>query len=217
VVVSTDALSANPTFLSNVGGPPGDPVHRGNCGPGRCGNMFDFLEVTVSPLDGSIWASATDTCTSSNDCNVDPELSSTDGEGVAIRQVSGPKLVGEGYFGNGPAPAQPPAPQLPATPSAPSAKKVALACNREGSRTRPVRCRVRLRGAPGGTAVSLRLFRGEVLVASGTAKLKRGRGVTHLRGVRRGRLAKGRYTALLTVSLRGTSPSRADRRVRLGN
>jgi hypothetical protein len=35
------------------------------------------------------------------------------------------------------------------------------------------------------------------------------------RGKRAARLAKGRYTVLVTVTRRGATPSRADRRVRI--
>lgn len=106
VVVSTNALAAKPLFLSNITNAPYDPVHRGNCN-GRCGNMFDFLDVFVSPIDqGRVWATAVDTCTARADCNRkyvagadgDP-ISPSDGaavdmQGVAIRQVSGPALRG---------------------------------------------------------------------------------------------------------------------------
>jgi hypothetical protein len=42
VVMSTNALSANPLFLSNIANPKWGPVHRGDCGGesgGRCGRM----------------------------------------------------------------------------------------------------------------------------------------------------------------------------------
>lgn len=98
VVVSTNALevfngAAGPTFFSNIANTSGDPVHRGAC-LGRCGGMFDFLDVVVSPAGGEVWATAVDTCTSLNNCSTDPKGASTDMRGIAIREISGPVLIG---------------------------------------------------------------------------------------------------------------------------
>jgi len=99
VTFSTDATSANPLWVSNIANASGDPVHRGNC-PGRCGNMLDFLDTNTSPLDGSLWAAAVDTCV--EECATNPEAegfsdagdgTATAAEGIAIRQLSGPSLV----------------------------------------------------------------------------------------------------------------------------
>ena len=67
IVVSVNALDANPTFTWTTANNPNDPVHRGSCGPGRCdaedgGSMFDFLDIQVSPADGAFWGSTSDTC-----------------------------------------------------------------------------------------------------------------------------------------------------------
>ena len=115
MVVSTNALSANPLFLSNIANPKFDPVHRGDCGGesgGRCGRMYDFLDVVASRYDqGRIFATAVDTCTALDACNykrvagenddseVDYELGNTHGaaadmQGIVIREVSGPALRG---------------------------------------------------------------------------------------------------------------------------
>lgn len=109
VVVSTDALSPNPTFLSNIANPggPNDPVHRGDCvvGGGRCGRMYDFLDIVVAPdSTGTVWASAVDTCTTKDKCNTvratgfnaGPATHGVSGDmkGVAIKQIGGPTLRG---------------------------------------------------------------------------------------------------------------------------
>ena len=115
VVMSTNALSANPLFLSNIANPKFDPVHRGDCGGesgGRCGRMYDFLDIVASPIDqGRIFATEVDTCTAVNNCNsqrvagendddtVSYEEGTTHGaandmQGVIIREVSGPALRG---------------------------------------------------------------------------------------------------------------------------
>ena len=112
VVVSTDALSRNPLFLSNIANPKNDPVARGDC-HGRCGRMYDFLDIVSAPGDqGRIFATAVDTCTAYLSCNskrlpgnydsddvVQEETAhdygvSADMQGVIIREVSGPALRG---------------------------------------------------------------------------------------------------------------------------
>ena len=115
VVMSTNVLSSNPLFLSNIANPKWDPVHRGDCGGesgGRCGRMYDFLDVVSSPVDhGRVFATAVDTCTAYLNCstkrvqgeNDDDEVSYEEGtthyaaddmQGVVIREVSGPALRG---------------------------------------------------------------------------------------------------------------------------
>jgi hypothetical protein len=111
VVVSTDALSTNPLFLSNIANPKWDPVHRGDCN-GRCGRMYDFLDVVSAPRDqGRVFATEVDTCTAYLSCNrkrvagendddvIQYELGNTHGaandmQAVIIREVSGPALRG---------------------------------------------------------------------------------------------------------------------------
>ncbi len=105
VVESVDALAKDPTFLSVVANPGGlsDPIHRGDC-DGRCGRMYDFLDVVVAPdATGTVWATATDTCTKLSSCSTSrvAGFSSASGEhgasdsrdGVAMMQTSGPKMV----------------------------------------------------------------------------------------------------------------------------
>ena len=62
IVASTNALAANPLFVSTTANPVDDPIHRGDCLQ-RCAGMFDFLDIQISPHDGDIWATATNTCT----------------------------------------------------------------------------------------------------------------------------------------------------------
>lgn len=102
VVVSVNALDANPTFTWTRANDKSDPVHRGDCGPGRCdaqdgGSMFDFLKVQVSPADGAFWGTASDTCVPDVDpaknCVTNPQARQLrPGLGVAIRQIKGPAL-----------------------------------------------------------------------------------------------------------------------------
>ncbi|HEY2956288.1 MAG TPA: hypothetical protein VGK89_13705 [Candidatus Eisenbacteria bacterium] len=96
VAISINALDFDPVFTSAVANPRNDPVHRGECGPGRCdaadgGSMFDFLSIVVSPADGALWGTGSDTCT--GDCVTNPGARQLrPGEGVAIREVKGPPL-----------------------------------------------------------------------------------------------------------------------------
>lgn len=103
VVMSTDALSANPTFVSTYTNKPGDPIHRGDC-RSRCGSVFDFLDVVVAPNDqGRVWATAVDTCV--KECAVEEVKGNSDSSGsygksgasvgYVLRQVSGPALRGK--------------------------------------------------------------------------------------------------------------------------
>jgi len=98
VMYTEDALSANPTFVSNIANSANDPVHRGDC-PGRCGNMLDFLDIVISPAPGhAIWATVVDTCTSVA-CRTPGAKGFDDGagrdntansmEGMVARQVTG--------------------------------------------------------------------------------------------------------------------------------
>jgi hypothetical protein len=102
VLVSTNALAAQPTFIWTLANDPKDPVHRGACGPGRCeaqdgGSMFDFLDIQTSPADGAFWGAVSDTCVADADpaknCLTNPAAEKlSPGEGIAFRQTKGPLL-----------------------------------------------------------------------------------------------------------------------------
>lgn len=92
VMVTENALDPNPFFVSTTANPPSDPVHRGNCGPGRCGPLWDFIEVTVSPLDGGVWAAVSDSCESTTCKNGGNRDNVSSGMGYAIRQIGGPRV-----------------------------------------------------------------------------------------------------------------------------
>jgi hypothetical protein len=57
--------------------------------------MLDFLDIVTSPKDGGFWAAVVDTCTSLNNCNrtTGSPGAANDGEGVAVRQVGGPRIL----------------------------------------------------------------------------------------------------------------------------
>jgi hypothetical protein len=96
VVLSLNGLAGQPVFTWATANNPADPVHRGNCGPDRCdaqdrGSMFDFLDIQISPADGAIWGTLSDTCVGA--CVTDPTAKKLrPGQGAAIRQEGGPRL-----------------------------------------------------------------------------------------------------------------------------
>lgn len=94
LVMSDNALAKNPTFVSTTVNPVKDPVHRGNCN-GRCGGMFDFLDLFVSPHDGSVWGAISDTCV--DVCVKGIAQLKQVGDGIAVRQLSGPSLWAPGH------------------------------------------------------------------------------------------------------------------------
>lgn len=89
VVVSTNALDEDPVFLSATGNPPNDPIHRGACGPGRCGGLWDFIDIQISP-SGHAWVAASDDCVGA--CNSGTTSATKVGDGVAVFQIGGPLL-----------------------------------------------------------------------------------------------------------------------------
>lgn len=93
-IVSTNALDADPLFVFTTANHPAEPIHRGNCGPGRCAGMFDFLDVQVPPADApdfaqGFWAAGVDTCRL--DCE-QGTAAATRADGIVIRQIAGPVL-----------------------------------------------------------------------------------------------------------------------------
>jgi hypothetical protein len=91
VVVSANALSANPTWLSSLANRTGDPVHRGNdCVNGRCGGIWDFVDIHISKT-GQLWAAMSDDCVAT--CvTQDKAVALHAGNGYAVTQTAGPNL-----------------------------------------------------------------------------------------------------------------------------
>lgn len=86
--MTTDALKRDPLFFTAMVNRAADPLKRGACGPGRCGDeVLDFLDVVIGP-DGTLWASFVDAC--------DPKCarSGLEGgnEGIVGRLIEGPRL-----------------------------------------------------------------------------------------------------------------------------
>lgn len=62
LAASTDVFAKDPVFVTGQVNKSSDPVKRRACGPGRCGRVFDFIDVIVAP-DGTPWAAFVDACT----------------------------------------------------------------------------------------------------------------------------------------------------------
>jgi hypothetical protein len=103
VVFSNNALDAAPTFTAQVAAIPtaagggGTVMHRGACN-GRCGGLFDFLDVQVAPTaGGAAYATLSDDCT--GPCAADASGASNDasaGAGMLVREIAGPAQTGPG-------------------------------------------------------------------------------------------------------------------------
>jgi hypothetical protein len=89
VTTTTTALDKNPTFVSSAVNPAKDPIARGMCGPGRCGLVFDFIDVVIGP-DGDPYATFVDTCIAV--CAGKGAVASYGNDGVVVRVTGGPSL-----------------------------------------------------------------------------------------------------------------------------
>lgn len=87
ITMSADVFGRNPLFYSGSVNDPKDPMYRGRCGPGRCGAIYDFIDVIVAP-NGQPYGAYVDACTM-----ICPQGGANDSaEGVVGRLVGGPKL-----------------------------------------------------------------------------------------------------------------------------
>lgn len=84
---TVDALADRPTFHTAPVNSPADPLVVGECGPIRCQEVFDFIDVRIGP-DGTPWAPFVDGCTEGACQPDDTGL----GEGVVGRLWGGPSL-----------------------------------------------------------------------------------------------------------------------------
>jgi hypothetical protein len=92
LTISTDALGAQPTFLTAMLTNDSDPLMRGYCamvGDG-CGPLFDFFDVRLGP-DGTPWASLVDGCL--RQCASGSSAKADGDEGVVGRLWGGPSLL----------------------------------------------------------------------------------------------------------------------------
>lgn len=86
LVQTVNALSRTPTFTGGAVNDPGRPLIKGECGPGKCQQEYDFLHAVINPKDGTPWATYVDGCRGQERC-------SGLGEVVLGRIVGAPRLL----------------------------------------------------------------------------------------------------------------------------
>lgn len=85
--MSDDVFAKDPLFYSGRINNPADPLARAACGPRRCYDALDFIDVVIG-FDGTPWSSLTDNCVAV--CSgAAAVLSPT---GIVGRMVGGPPL-----------------------------------------------------------------------------------------------------------------------------
>ena len=88
MTMSANVFDKKPLFYSGPINDPRDPTALRECGPRRCYDALDFIDVVVGP-DGTPWTSFVDNCTI--ECNPNsPEVQLTSGQ--VGRFVGGPSL-----------------------------------------------------------------------------------------------------------------------------
>ena len=87
ITMTDDALAKSPVLYSGTINDPKDPLATGACGPRRCYDALDFIDVVVG-FDGTPWASLTDNCVAV--CAGAGGLINP--TGIVGRMVGGPKL-----------------------------------------------------------------------------------------------------------------------------
>lgn len=88
MTISADALSKNPTFYSSTVNHRRDPIYRGRCGPGRCGVVYDFIDIEID-REGIAWAAFVDGCQAICATGNVPNIGN---EGIVGYMVGGPRL-----------------------------------------------------------------------------------------------------------------------------
>ena len=89
MTMTTDALSDRPLFFSASINTPSDPLMKGACGPRRCYDALDFIDVVIGS-DGTPWSAFVANCFKA----LCPAPTPPEGEtsGIVGRLTGGPKL-----------------------------------------------------------------------------------------------------------------------------
>jgi hypothetical protein len=86
--MANKALKKRPVIYTGTVNAKNDPIYRQKCGPGRCGAVFDFIDIEIAP-DGTPWAPYVDACVLL--CAKGGVANDGD-EGITGRLVGGPSL-----------------------------------------------------------------------------------------------------------------------------
>jgi hypothetical protein len=166
--MTTDALAAQPVFESGAVSTDADPLSMGGgCGPVRCLQQLDFIDVMIA-RDGTAWAAFVDGC--------DAEACVGSGVGIAGRMSGGPPLAGT------PADQRPPVVAPPSSKPCTPARRITLRIKRpRRGVVRSIRAtvngrRVRVRG--GRLKVDLRRHRGRTVRVKVVTRTNTGRRFT---------------------------------------
>jgi hypothetical protein len=87
MMISANADSNRPIFYSATVNNKKDPLYRGECGPGRCGAVWDFIDIVIDR--GQVWAAFVDACIAI--CSTTGP-SNLGGDGITGHFVGGPRL-----------------------------------------------------------------------------------------------------------------------------
>lgn len=97
LTISANALVKKPLFYTGLVNYPGDPLVRQDCGPGRCYNVMDFIDVEIG-TDGIAYGAFVDACMPEPAPGCTPETrtnaDSVNGgyEGLVVKLTGGPSL-----------------------------------------------------------------------------------------------------------------------------
>jgi hypothetical protein len=89
LTIGEGVLGANPVFYSASVNDPAHPLKIGDCGPGRCGRVLDFIDVNISP-SGQAFGSFVDACMAA--CEKTHQESIVDNQGAIGTLIGGFKL-----------------------------------------------------------------------------------------------------------------------------
>lgn len=82
LTISDDVLDENPLFYSATVNHKAEPLVRMDCGPGRCQDVLDFIDVVIAP-NGVTWGAFVDS---------DRNGATIQGNALVARLVGGPRL-----------------------------------------------------------------------------------------------------------------------------
>lgn len=95
LTISANALDKNPTFYTGLVNDQSDPLVRGTCGPGRCKQVFDFIDVEIG-RDGIAYGAFVDSCIPPIKAGLPGCTEATPGEGeyegLMTKLTGGPSL-----------------------------------------------------------------------------------------------------------------------------
>ena len=97
LTITANAFDKDPLFFTGLVTKPSDPLVRQRCGPGRCHNVMDFIDVMIGP-DGIAYGAFVDSCMPAPEPACTKETPTNAGafeggsEGLVTKIVGGPSL-----------------------------------------------------------------------------------------------------------------------------